>query len=548
MSNGDSSGFGAAGVEFSDAFPSSDYQSNNSGAGSGSFSLLAVDPKLVRHNEKYICPIHKGLLRDAVQTSCGHRLCFACVNDYLGTETSKMCPAGEDDCESVTRDTVVPDPGFRKEIRRVLVFCSNENEGCKEQPQLQHLQSHLLVCDYRKVACPYTVRGCPNDEVVLANLEKHKADCDFRPISCELCGVVLNAKDKKSHDKESCPEATVTCPYNCGVKNLKRKDLENHKLTCPKRPTECQYKSLGCTFSGDKKDVQEHEKNMHLHFEVLLKWVINSEIEKRLHNTEIREMKAQVLELQTINENLSKQIKDNHKDARLKIVSQIERSIQFESTANTQIAELKAELQTEITALKSQLEPLSSQVTAHDRENSGREIRLAEMDLRFQMIETASYNGKLLWKIRDFTQRKRDAVQGRTVSLYSQPFYTSRFGYKMCARVYLNGDGIGRGSHMSLYFVVMRGEYDALLAWPFQHKVSLMLLDQSTEKRHMKDEFYPDPSSTSFRRPVNAEMNVASGCPLFVAHTVLDNPNNQYIKDDVLFIKVMVDTSQLPPL
>ncbi|CAL1529666.1 unnamed protein product, partial [Lymnaea stagnalis] len=99
-------------------------------------------------------------------------------------------------------------------------------------------------------------------------------------------------------------------------------------------------------------------------------------------------------------------------------------------------------------------------------------------------------------------------------SLYSQPFYTGRFGYKMCARVYLNGDGIGRGTHMSLYFVVMKGEYDALLAWPFQQRVSLVLLDQSPEKRHLKDEFFPDPNSTSFRRPMNAEMNVASGCPL----------------------------------
>ena len=75
-----------------------------------------------------------------------------------------------------------------------------------------------------------------------------------------------------------------------------------------------------------------------------------------------------------------------------------------------------------------------------------------------------------------------------------------------------------------------------------------MLLDQSPDRRHLRDEFFPDPNSTSFRRPMNAEMNVASGCPLFVAHTVLDNTNNQYIKDDVLFIKVMVDTSQLQPI
>ena len=57
------------------------------------------------------------------------------------------------------------------------------------------------------------------------------------------------------------------------------------------------------------------------------------------------------------------------------------------------------------------------------------------------------------------------------MSLYSQPFYTDRYGYKMCGRVYLNGDGMGKGKHLSLFFVLMRGEYDALLEWPFRQKV-----------------------------------------------------------------------------
>lgn len=50
-------------------------------------------------------------------------------------------------------------------------------------------------------------------------------------------------------------------------------------------------------------------------------------------------------------------------------------------------------------------------------------------------------------------------------------FYTSRYGYKMCLRVYLNGDGTGRGTHLSLFFVVMKGPNDALLRWPFNQKV-----------------------------------------------------------------------------
>lgn len=47
----------------------------------------------------------------------------------------------------------------------------------------------------------------------------------------------------------------------------------------------------------------------------------------------------------------------------------------------------------------------------------------------------------------------------------------------MCLRIYLNGDGTGRGSHLSLFFVVMRGHSDALLKWPFNQKVILIIMN-----------------------------------------------------------------------
>jgi hypothetical protein len=37
--------------------------------------------------------------------------------------------------------------------------------------------------------------------------------------------------------------------------------------------------------------------------------------------------------------------------------------------------------------------------------------------------------------------------------------------------LYLNGDGSGKKTHLSLFIVIMRGEYDALLPWPFRNKV-----------------------------------------------------------------------------
>ena len=68
-----------------------------------------------------------------------------------------------------------------------------------------------------------------------------------------------------------------------------------------------------------------------------------------------------------------------------------------------------------------------------------------------------SYNGTLLWKIDGYQRKRQDAINGVRTGIYSQPFYTSPSGCKMCAKIFLNGDGIGKGTHLSLFIVVLRG-------------------------------------------------------------------------------------------
>ena len=148
-----------------------------------------------------------------------------------------------------------------------------------------------------------------------------------------------------------------------------------------------------------------------------------------------------------------------------------------------------------------------------------------------------NYNGVLLWKIEGYQRKRQDAINGVKTALYSPYFYTSEFGYKMCAKIYMNGDGFGKGTHLSLFFVVMKGDYDALQTWPMAKKITMMLLDQGNGD-HLIDAFHSDPQSSSFQRP-KSDMNIASGSPLFIPIGSLNN--RQYIKDDVMFIKVIVD-------
>ena len=196
-------------------------------------------------------------------------------------------------------------------------------------------------------------------------------------------------------------------------------------------------------------------------------------------------------------------------------------------------------LETQLRIANDEIRKLQRRMENLEHTLSLRNIVTADLEEHIRQQEFLGYDGVLIWKISDFARRRNEAITGKQVSIYSPCFYTSRHGYKMCVRIYLNGDGVGKGTHISLFFVVMRGEYDAILRWPFRHKVTFMLLDQNNVE-HVIDAFRPDRNSSSFQRP-RREANIASGCPTFCSLSELSN--HAYVRDDTMFVKVVVDTT-----
>ena len=176
-----------------------------------------------------------------------------------------------------------------------------------------------------------------------------------------------------------------------------------------------------------------------------------------------------------------------------------------------------------------------------ERQVASLKLSVNKLEFHIQASLSSTYNGVFLWRIPEVARRKRDAIEEKITSIYSPPFYTDQTGYKMCVRVYLNGDGMGYKTHLSIYFVLMKGEFDSLLQWPFEHKVSFILVDQ-THRKHIVQAFKPTVGSDSFCQPV-MDMNVASGCPQFAKLAVLEDKN--YVKDDAMFIKCIIDTSKI---
>ena len=201
-----------------------------------------------------------------------------------------------------------------------------------------------------------------------------------------------------------------------------------------------------------------------------------------------------------------------------------------------------AKLSSDITHHKGLIAHLSAEVEKLAKAIPRQQALLDELNLKIEILEVKTTTGAYVWKVNEIRRRYQEAKDGKTSSLYSPPFYTSPHGYRLCLRAYLNGDGSGKGTHVSLFVVIMKGEFDDLLSWPFRHRVTLSLLNQETptEPRTSKTQrFIPNPESSSFRKPKDA-FNVASGFPEFVPSSVLHDP--AFVKNDVLYIKVKLDS------
>lgn len=377
-------------------------------------------------------------------------------------------------------------------------------------------------------------------------MDKHnERQCEARTLNCKYCKVTFNFKDIKAHD-EICVKFPLQCK-DCGKKKIPREKFSDHMRSCAKSKSACPFSEVGCKAVIDNGELSDHENSSTVEHLRLLLPMVPSMVRARADTPGLEEwQEVSGLGLYRAPEegalmgaSASSSVQSVDLDKKVtaleNIVCVLNREVERSSVTMEAFAHQHRLDQEKI-------ENLSNEVRQLERTLAMRDLQLSETEQIMRELQFCTYDGIFVWKINDFSRRRQEAVGGRTPSMFSPAFYSSKYGYKMCLRLYLNGDGTGRGTHLSLFFVVMRGKCDALLKWPFSQKVTLLLLDQNN-REHIIDAFRPDVTSTSFQRPIS-EMNIASGCPLFcpLAKLVGRSP---YLRDDTIFIKAIVDLTGL---
>ncbi|XP_042334862.1 TNF receptor-associated factor 2 isoform X2 [Sceloporus undulatus] len=444
---------------------------------------------------KYLCSECGNILRRPFQAQCGHRYCSCCLKKIISSGPQK-CGACiqegiyEDGVSILETSSAFPDNAARREVESLPAICVHEG--------------------------------------------------------CAWKGTI---KDYEAHD-EVCPKFPLTCE-GCGKKKIPREKFPDHVKSCSKCKAPCRFQPVGCNEVVENEKLPEHESRcLGEHLYMLLNFVLSlrSESQKLSSPSGLLSVEEGSSPLRGGDPLLS----ELESPSVLELLGRCEalerKTVTFENIVCVLNREVeRVALTAEAYHRQHQLdqekiEALSSKVRQLERSIALKDLALSEMEHAIQEMDAASHDGIFIWKITDFARKRQDAIAGRSPAIFSPAFYTSKYGYKMCLRIYLNGDGTGRGTHLSLFFVVMKGPSDALLRWPFNQKVTLMLLDQNN-REHVIDAFRPDVTSSSFQRPVS-DMNIASGCPLFCPIAKMENKNS-YVREDTIFVKAIVDLTGL---
>ena len=144
------------------------------------------------------------------------------------------------------------------------------------------------------------------------------------------------------------------------------------------------------------------------------------------------------------------------------------------------------------------------------------------------------------FKFENFLQHKTT----KNDTVYSPHFYSSPVGYKMCIRVDADGNGDGKGTHVSVLVYLMRGENDDHLSWPFTGTVTVELLNQLEDKNHHSMSILFTSDCEEGQRVTDHEMAPKGyGCQQYISHSSLGHDaikNCQFLKDDCLYFRFKV--------
>ena len=106
-----------------------------------------------------------------------------------------------------------------------------------------------------------------------------------------------------------------------------------------------------------------------------------------------------------------------------------------------------------------------------------------KLEEKFEALQR-QLNKRFIWKVNcQHIPLMSARIGGSNAVERSSPFYTGCYGYKL--QVKLSFDFRYPGCNIAI--ILMKGEYDGILPWPFSKKITVTLIDQNEDLKERKN-------------------------------------------------------------
>ncbi|KAL5503180.1 hypothetical protein EMCRGX_G010087 [Ephydatia muelleri] len=441
--------------------------------------------------DELICKLCTNVLRDPRQVvCCGTHFCHSCIERRI--MQNYTCPNCQAENFNHFRDT-----HFEQRVGNLKIHCPHFRRGCKWIGELSQAKQHLTA----EQGCPFEAISCPTkcgQQVSRRDLREHMTkQCTLRKIQCQYCNHENTFYVITGSHSSVCPNYPVPCPNKCGIKGVKRSELNKHELQCPMRTATCPYSEAGCKEKLFVKDVAEHMANSVIQHLGMVSKAFESFKERA--------------------ETAEKEAEKAHKEL---------------AEATKKAEDTQQNYEKTLRAVNSNAEELVKTCT-ESQKVAVQSIR----SLTDQTFHVKEMGKPVVFQMVNYSELKR---MGRV--WYSAPIYVQQ-GYKMCLAVYANGVGIGEGSCLSIALCLMKGEFDDELQWPVNipFNLTIEILKQGDD---FESSGTVNPKTYMFFAPDKPQHRVLDA-PLVEVKVCENLARHQMVEDHMLFYDAI--TFQITP-
>lgn len=88
--------------------------------------------------------------------------------------------------------------------------------------------------------------------------------------------------------------------------------------------------------------------------------------------------------------------------------------------------------------------------------------------------------------------------------------------------------------------VVLKGDYDDLLQWPFPYSITVRLIDQKNENNHIVNSFHPAVNSRACQKPIT-DMNPPFGLEAWIPCGLFRQNMDRFVKNDTISVEILMN-------